>query len=590
MYTIIVLFELLYYQITISMSLAIQAVQPVKVVDPIVDLNEQVFYGILKSGSRHTYKTFVSTSYSNNSAVFSAPPPNQRIIVDRQIFLRQPVTLSFAGAAADQSLLLSGYDAFRAYPLSSIIETLEININDVAVSINMADVIKPLLHYHNNCRDLGERGQSMTPSQMDQSQTYAQLANSIRNPLNPYVNGLDGAYMGRGGFPMDVASNTDSAAEISAVLTEPLMLSPLLFGRKDNEDGFLGVQTFTCTVNWKTDLSRMWSHDSSGGSSLTSVTVTLGQPSLLFHYITPPLMMPIKQTYQYPLLIIDRYPTDANSDLAAGASTTLSSSNINLNSIPRIMYIFARKRNADLTYEDADSYLSIENISVNWNNNAGLLSEASKERLYQISVKNGVNMNYTQWSADDQHYLGNGVDNTINGTGSILALEFGTDIGLMPNEAPGLLGNYQFQMEITVTNKSTDSINPTLYIITHSEGVFTIDNARSYKQVGVLTHNDIVDAATERGINYASLKYMSGSAIDFKKLYEKASDLYGIVGPKLGEIKDCTRLAKNLYKDIRHGRQYGPTAAPADYYGDAQGSALMNRSQMRRSMRGNHRY
>ena len=532
------------------MSLAINEIEPVTIIDPIIDLNEKVHYGILRSGNRHTYKTFVSTSYSNSSAVFSAPPPNQKIILDRLIYLKQPVTIAFTGTAADQSLLLSGYDAFRAYPLSSCIETLEVDINDVTLSINMADVIKPLLQYHNNCRKLGERLQSMTPTQMDQSQTYDQLANSNRNPLNSYVDGVDGAYMGRGAFPMTVSSNGAASASITATLTEPLMISPLMFGMNDNQDGFVGVQTFTCTVNWKNDLSYMWSHSDAGGGTLTDITVTLGQPSLLFHYITPPITMNISPMNQYPLLIIDRYPTDANAAVAAGGSTTLSSSNINLNSIPRMMYIFARKRNSDLTFTDTDSYFGIDSISVNWNNNAGLLSEASKQRLYQISVKNGVNMNWMQWSAEPSHYLGNGVDNSIGGTGSILALEFGTDIGLRDDEAPGLLGNYQLQLDLEVTNRSPDSITPTLYIITHSEGVFTIDNARSFKQIGILTKDDILTAEPMATINYSDLKYMSGSAINWSALASKARKIYDEVAPHYEQLWDCAKLAKNIGRDV----------------------------------------
>lgn len=539
------------------MSLAIKKVKPVRVYDPIIDLNERAYYGILQSGNRHTYKTFVSTSYSNNSAVFSAPPPNQRIITDRLIYLKQPVNITFTGTSGGDSLLLSGCDAFRSYPLASVMETLEININDVSLSINMGDVIKPLLHYHNNCRNLGERMQSLTPTQLDCSQTYSPLFQSNRNPLAAWIDGIEGTQTGRGAFPMEVVSNTDTAAEINATLTEPLMISPLLFGMNDNEDGLVGMQTFTCTINWKTDLSYIWSHSDAASSTISTITVTLGQPSLLFHYISPPLTMNIRPSYQYPLLIIDRYPTDTNASLASGSSTTISSSNLNLNSIPRIMYIFARKKNSDVSFIDADSYLQINNISVNWNNNAGLLSEASQERLFAISCKNGCDMNWLQWSAQDSHFLGSGVDNVFNGVGSILAIEFGTDIGLREDEAPGLLGNYQLQLDVQVTNKSTDAITPTLYIITHSEGVFTIEDARSYKQVGVMTVNDIMNSAPDEGVNYRDLKYMSGSGLNFKELYRKGRKIYKEIAPHYKELKGCANLVASVGKKAMKGSSKG---------------------------------
>lgn len=288
------------------MSYTINPLDVVNVLDPLVDINAKKEYTVLKGGQEVSYKPVLSTSYSNSAAQFSAPPPSPGIIVDRKVYLSVPVTLNFTGTAApSQNLLQSGYDAFRQYPLSSNMNVLTVNINNTASSINMADTIGALLRYHNN-EDLQEIEYSLTPSLMDQSQNYADLVNSIRNPLGQYGDSNYGSVMGRGGFPYTSFTNTATTAQVSAVLTEPLFLSPLFFGH-GNEAGFIGVQNMDFTINWNNDLSRLWSHAAGSGSTITSISVTLGQPKLLFKYISPKELMSIPRHVEYNYFVIDQF-------------------------------------------------------------------------------------------------------------------------------------------------------------------------------------------------------------------------------------------------------------------------------------------
>src|SRR5690606_32698689 len=132
---------------------------------------------------------------------------------------------------------------------------------------------------------------------------------------------------------------------------------------------------------------------------------------------------------------------------AAGVTNPLSSNNIQLNSIPRRMYIYVRERNQDLysTPNNPDTYFSIENISIQFQNKNGLLASASKQQLYEISVKNHCNMSWTQWSGGPVVNSALPFGSTANhyGTiGSILCIEYASDIGLDSIEAPGKLGQY----------------------------------------------------------------------------------------------------------------------------------------------------
>ena len=69
---------------------------------------------------------------------------------------------------------------------------------------------------------------------------------------------------------------------------------------------------------------------------------------------------------------------------------TIQSSNIQLDCVPDKLIIFVRKPVANLSCFDTDSYLTIKQISINWNNQAGLLSSMSPEQLYRNSILSGL--------------------------------------------------------------------------------------------------------------------------------------------------------------------------------------------------------
>ena len=547
------------------MSLALKKLNTYRVIDPMMNIESEKYYAILTGANQVSWKPILSTSFSNTSSTFSAPPPSPGMVVRRRVWLKQPVTIDFVGTApVGQNLLQTGFDAFRAYPLSTNMNTLNININNTSTNINMSDVIQGLLRYHNEC-PLQERELSTTPAMMDQSQRYANLANSVRNPLAGYIDSNNGACTGRGAFPYKtIVNNTADAsgnatAQISADITEELFLSPLIFGGGGTDaSGFVGVQTFQVIVNWNNDLRRMWSHDNSSGSILTSILVTLGQPTLLFQYKSPdPQKTPLPMRREYPYYEIQRYPTDSLSAVAgfpsAQATLSLSSQNIQLNSIPRMMYIFARKKNGDLSFLDSDAFFSINSIKINWNNQSGLLSNASQQDLYQMSRKNGVSMSWQQWSGGSSYNFSGSSNDRVAGQGSVLAVEFGTDIACQGWDAPGMSGTYQLQFEVNVSNVSTETITPTLYVVVISEGIFVIENNSAYSQIGVISPTDVANSKMLKGLDYEDLKYMAGAGNFFGDVRDFFSKAVRKVRKGLKEADPYLRPLAGLAKMVIPG-------------------------------------
>ena len=516
------------------MSLSFEKLEPVCVRDPRTNITTKREYAVLKSGSQSTWKQYSTTAISNTSLQFSVPPPSGGIITDRKVLIIVPVRLTFSGTAtaAGQRLLRSGFDAPRAYGLSSAMETLQATINNQSVSINLADIIQPLLRY-NTDEDLKTKDYSVTPTYMDQSQSYADLVGTNRSPLAGYDDGGDGSVMPRGGFPFVVVSNPVSvgAGPLTAVVdiqfTEYIYLSPFYWGKGISECGFFNVNAMDFNITFLAQAgNRFWSHSSAlGGLPLTNIAYNFmgafgptsfanNAPFLYFNYITPQetQVLSANQVITYPYFDVQRYPTD-QAPVLAGQMGTFISNNIQLNSIPRRIYIFARMRNQDLyaSSENTDTYLSIENISIQFQNKNGLLASASKQQLYEMSVQNHCNLSWTEWSGGPVYPSSGNFATSFGSIGSVLCLEFATQIGLDSLDAPGKLVQSMLQVTAQCRNVSAATINPTLYIVCVLEGTFTIEGlGRSSTNIGVINSNDILNCQQGTHINYNKLHHVNG--------------------------------------------------------------------------------
>lgn len=406
----------------------------------------------------------------------------------------------------------------RAFPLARSINNLRITINNNSVSTELSDYFHALVHY-NTGHDIKHRDYSCTPHMLDRAQTYAQLQGTVRNPLgafydNPYEETRRG--FSSVSYEFTAGAADQGSMKITYAITELLYLNPLLFDRNSNQKGFIGIQTFDVVMNMESNIRNclfsavnndvVISRDSGAGAAdlaFNTITVNISQqnPELHFTYITPNILdMPkISDSIIYPYYNIDRYsrtvsagdyepdPNNPNQIIfvggtpAGGVISGVVSNNIQLNSIPKRIYIFARRNNntRNKRLEATDTFANISGISFNWNNRNGILSSASEEQLYQMSVCNGLNMSWDDWHIR---------------CGSVLCIDFAKNIGLSSMEAPGLLGTYQMNYSINLKNISTDPLALDLYTVVVSAGTFTISSNRANSQIGVISKQDILDA------------------------------------------------------------------------------------------------
>ena len=263
----------------------------------------------------------------------------------------------------------------------------------------------------------------------------------------------------------------------------------------------------------------------------------------------------------------------------AGASATQPGSSIQLNSIPDSCLIGVRKQAGNKGFKDADSYLTIDSLSIQFNNNPGILSNASQEQLYQFSREAGVNMSWNEFKgvrdicpayADTVTMpaipaVAGGAAPAIPAAalafnlpapsatagrgqiatcGSLVKLDFGRHININQDYfAPGSIGTFQFQISnISVTNNTgvdTDGGPANQYelfvIFVYSGMIVSSLGSTGVYTNGLLTKENVLTASEKPVLNKGTVERTYGAGwysnmkgvITKAQKYAKAPDARG---------------------------------------------------------------
>ena len=530
----------------------------VLVKDDRLAVTDSVNYAVMKGGQNITTARYNAISQTNSSHTYTVIVPSEQTICDRRVIWNSTVCLQLTGIPSAGKFLIDygRNDALSAFPLHQLTSTITATINNNTVSINMRDVLPAILRF-NDKRELA-RYNGMTPTAFDTYKYYADALDANNNPLGSFVNVADNDLVPRGAFDVIIVSALDAngvptgalvagdgvaqrTAYIQFTVSEPLLLSPFIFGNpQSNNQGFYGIQNMNFVMNIG-DASRVWRHGSSWAVNASVYSFTNSR--LIFQFLTPHPddLMPARNVVPYYEL--PRYLSTGFSSLSASNTATLSSNSIQLNQIPDKLIIFARKPMSQQTNTDTDSFLTINQISINFNNNAGILSTSTPYDLYRFSVEAGSNQSWLEFSgkckAHDQ-LTGKGKD--VYTSGSLLVLDMARHLQLTESfYAPGSLGNFNIQFNVNVTNNSNDAVTPELVLITMNSGVFICERGTSQTYTGILTKQDVMETSQQEPYKRSDvMRMMGGGFLDTLK--SLASSLL----PKLPSV------AKSVLSNVPH--------------------------------------
>lgn len=512
------------------------------------DITSDIDFAVKSGASQTTYQRFPSTSASNSSVIFNVQVPSENVVIGRDLLLTTGLTISLSLTGVPDTDVAFEYgvtDSFQAFPFASLLTTASAQINNTTVSINLKDVLPSLLRM-NNSREL-YRFNSMTPALPDQAYgIFSQGVGANNNPLAGYnTASYDIDQVPRGAQPVNITvlhtihatGLTDTSLVstnvldtwtivVSTVVTEPLFLSPFIFGDPHfNTQGLLGINNMSLTLNVDSTCKRVWSSANpyitniSLGSTLAGGNTNgfqvaggaIGQviqvpsaPALLFKFLSTQPSDLIHTKNVVPYMDFPRYLTSAANAVSvpANAVRTLTSSNLQINQIPDMFIISVRKPMSEQNWNDPSAFFVINSVSINLNNQSGLLSSSSQYDLWRASIKNGSTQSWSEFSGQSAIPITAGANvgkvSLVATTGSLLVLNPAYDLSLPDYITCGSLGNYNFQFTVSVTNQFGVEIQPEICVICVNSGVMTTQQGVSAVYTGILTKEMVLDAKSKQ--------------------------------------------------------------------------------------------
>jgi len=561
------------------------------------------FAAIAASSSQHTYNVYVP---SENVFV------DRKLLWSSTVNMALPVAvLAPPGQVYGQPIAVPGRDfALAALPLNQLCSTISATINDTTSVINSQDVLNPILRLTDYKKNRLIR---TAPTMLDKYQSYDDAYGTLNNPIGAYNDSTDYDNVPNGAFPNlffttgagvilsgSTAPGTPAFAGATYGLlngvpvydpalapavvggvqsytlfvqwrtTEPICLSPFIFSDEHEwETGLFGLNNIQIIMNFKSSPASLIRSCSRAGVFVGPATynTVIGAASVFQNsflnvtFLTPSLDVPLPPKSVVPYMEFPRYITQGASNGQAinpGQTGQIQSQTITLPQIPDLLIIYVKPSVVNPC--DGDFYLPLATraadnianpVNFNFDNFSGLLSSVTTEQLYQMSIHNGLEMDYANWigqgkssaaswstPATAPFYAANRTQGqTVALNGGILVLKPSTDITLQSGQAPSLVGNFSLQFSITVRNNTLVAQQPSLYVITANSGFFESIRGSSRIIKGVLSEQDIISAPMASMVTRTELDRLVGAGRSFRSLGNVAHHMKGMTtgaGPSAG--------------------------------------------------------
>lgn len=534
--------------------------QKVLVIDDRLAVKDSIKYAVMKGAQNMTVSEFNAISQSPSSIVFNVQVPSEQTLIDRRVMWESTITIRVQGVPALGEHLINwgSKDALAPFPLHQLTTTQTATINNNTVSQNTRDVLASLLRFHDK-RELS-RYNGSTPTAYDTYQKYTDALNATNNVLGSYLNGsLDNDFIPRGAYGASIVGNTvgdgstTKTVDITFTVREPILMSPFLWANpSSNAMGIYGIQNLNFQFNLGS-ASRAIRH---AGVAFTSVALqNVADSKLIFNFLSPHPSLPMPSRNVIPYYELPRYITTVSQSIPNATRATLTTNTLQLNQVPDKLILCVRKVLGNQTPSDADCFLPIKGVSLNFNNNSGILSSATPQDLWRYSTENGVNQSWLEFYGYAN--VQNGV--SVNGlnvplSGSLLVLAFGKDIQLTEEfYASGSLGNFNLQMNVQVENNTGALINANEYeicMITMNSGLMVNERGTTQVYTGLLTKQDVLDTDKQEPYTRSDVARMVGGGF-----FDTLKSIAGAILPKLPS------LAKTVLSGVQHPLAQGVSGA-----------------------------
>jgi hypothetical protein len=308
---------------------------------------------------------------------------------------------------------------------------------------------------------------------------------------------------------------------------------------------------------------------------------SLVPPTLFVNFLTPGPDVTLPLVSTVPYVEFPRYVSTRDVDFTA--DRLLPTNTISLTSIPDMVLLYVKP--ATQGPSQLNGYIPIENVNVTFDNFSNLCSGFKQFNLYESAVAAGLDMDWHQWRGYTQgNYpsLARAFGSLEAGaafsmrqpgvtqlSGGPILLRLGTDITLSPGLAPGCLGNYSFQANLTVSNSYGfyDWVKrATIYIVAINTGFFETVRGQSAIRKTILNSADVEAASPETGMT--------------------KTDLHRLVGRGTQGARGMSTMLGGALRRTAISHSMGSKRLLGGGYGRSMGSAMMGGPGGKRMMPG----
>jgi len=504
-------------------------------------------YAIDRGAQKIFYVQNPSQGTSGGSqALFQFTSPDINYGWVRHVGIAIPLSFSASGTTGDGANLFqlqTGMDALRAFPVQAICNQVNLSINNGAWKYSQAN--ETALAILRGCGGVDAAYiHAYGYGTQDKSQNYSDLTASSMNPLNSYEDSTPGN-VARGAWNKAFTSVTNNSTTFSGNITiyGHVMISPLLVYDQPEENAIMNISNVNLQLTFD-NLTKVWSHNPSSSASISSFSVTLNGTSYLYcNWLQPPdyILRKIPRELTYSYSEIQNWPNTNGVLQSPGATWSITTNNNQLQTVPRRMYVFAKRQFGDQTYLTTDCFARLLSINITFMGVTGILSNSTEFDLYNISVKNGLkNISFLEWQST---------------VGSVLILDPAQDFQLIGNVAPGISGGqYSFQITANFQNISSSSITFTTYTTTVNDCILSTTDQQFNQNNGLFT-SDQVAMATE-----LPMLPVSHSSIVGGDFLGSIGNILGKVNKFLGDTKLISTIASAIPHPIAQGIATGAKA------------------------------
>jgi hypothetical protein len=270
-------------------------------------------------------------------------------------------------------------------------------------------------------------------------------------------------------------------------------MSPFIYGDNvNNKAGLYGVNNMSFTFSLDSSAKR--SFCSSSGIPFKNVSLhSIVENKINLNYLTcqPSDLLASKNIV--PLCEYSRYLTTV-SKVAVNMPSPVNSLSLQLSQIPNRIFIVVRKQLSSQSVKDSNTFFAINNVNIDFNNVAGILSGATAEDLYRMSKRNGSRQDLYEFLGTAN--VGRGINKAT--AGSILVINPAKDLQCPDYLSNGSTGQFNFQFKLNVTNYNYEvgavADDSEIMVITENDGLFITQAGQSFKETSLLTKELVMNS------------------------------------------------------------------------------------------------